>query len=175
MDRRAFLRRTSFAGIALFAGGVAWRRARIVPPSLAALSDELTVLRARTLIGTGAWSPYTVFAHLAQSVRYSMEGYPAMKPAWFRASAGAAAFFAFETAGAMHHGLDEPLPGAPALAQQGDVVTAIDALVAALEGFDAHEGALQPHFAYGLLDKPRYAMAHAMHLHDHLSEIRVDS
>ena len=33
--------------------------------------------------------------------------------------------------------------------------------------FDAHTGVLQPHFAYGALDKPSYTRAHLMHLANH--------
>ncbi|MBX2836205.1 MAG: DUF1569 domain-containing protein, partial [Gammaproteobacteria bacterium] len=32
---------------------------------------------------------------------------------------------------------------------------------------------LRPHFAYGSLDKTQYAIAHAMHEHDHLEEFKV--
>ena len=90
-------------------------------------------------------------------------------------AARATLHFAFETAGAMRHGLDEPIPGAPAISDEGDAAVAISQLIEALQRFDAHDGPLQPHFAYGLLDKQRYLGAHAMHLRNHLSEIRIAS
>ena len=38
---------------------------------------------------------------------------------------------------------------------------------------DQFGGALQPHFAYGALDKKAYATAHAMHVYNHLTEFSV--
>ena len=43
----------------------------------------------------------------------------------------------------------------------------------ALQRFDAHTGALQPHFAYGPLDKPAYIRAHLMHLANHWSLVQI--
>ena len=40
-----------------------------------------------------------------------------------------------------------------------------------LRAFDAHTGALAPHFAYGALDKPDYLRAHLMHLANHWQEM----
>ena len=37
--------------------------------------------------------------------------------------------------------------------------------------FEAHRGALQPHFAYGALNRADYARAHAMHIANHQDEI----
>jgi hypothetical protein len=71
----------------------------------------------------------------------------------------------------MGHALDEPIPGAPAL----DATTALDAAIAralvALRRFEAHAGALKPHFAYGELDKAQYTRAHLMHLANHWTEV----
>ena len=43
----------------------------------------------------------------------------------------------------------------------------------AAQDFAAHTGPLQPHFAYGALDKAQYEQAHAMHLANHLSAFDV--
>jgi Protein of unknown function (DUF1569) len=43
----------------------------------------------------------------------------------------------------------------------------------ALQRFDAHTQALKPHFAYGALSKSDYALAHVMHVNDHLSLVRM--
>jgi Protein of unknown function (DUF1569) len=171
MNRRRFLARSALAAIAVSGVAIGWRRLRLPQHSLVALVDHLQVLRASPLRSSGSWSPYQVFTHLAQSVAYSIDGYPQMKPAWFQHSLGGAAFFAFETAGAMRHGLDQPIPGAPDIATEGDAGSAIDALIQTLQRFDAHNGALQPHFAYGALDKGRYLAAHIMHVRNHLDEI----
>jgi hypothetical protein len=47
------------------------------------------------------------------------------------------------------------------------LAAAVARLVAALDRFEAHTGPLQPHFAYGVLDKAAYTRAHLMHLANH--------
>ena len=53
----------------------------------------------------------------------------------------------------------------------GDRGTGKSTAVRALAAFDAHTGALQPHFAYGALSKPQYLRAHLMHLAHHWTEV----
>jgi len=118
----------------------------------------------------GRWSLAQMLDHAAQSVEYSLTGYPQMKSSLFRNTVGSAAFAWFDARGAMTHGLDEPIPGAPPL--RDELPAAIERLVGALRRFEAHSGALQPHFAYGALDKPQYTRAHLMHLANHWSEVR---
>lgn len=122
---------------------------------------------------TGAWTLPQVLVHLAQSVEFSMVGFPEMKPAIFRATLGRAAFAVFDARGAMSHPLDQPIPGAAALAEERDLPAARARLVAALQAFQSHTGPLQPHFAYGELDPAAYARAHLMHLGQHWSEIQL--
>jgi hypothetical protein len=174
MKRRSFIARSALVIAAVSGGALAWRRAHLAQPSLASLVGELDALRGRRLRSAGAWSPYRVFMHLAQSIHCSIDGYPDLRPAWFRHSLGSAAFFAFETAGAMRHGRDQPIPGAPAIAAEGEAGAAIEALLQSLRRFDQHSGVLQSHFAYGALDRPQYLAAHTMHVRDHLGEILVD-
>jgi hypothetical protein len=133
--------------------------------------DALQALpAART---TGEWPLVAVLDHLAQSVEMSMQGYPASKPEWFQRSLGAAAFGFFKWRGAMTHGLNEPIPGAPALPMQGDWKTGAQRLRQAVLAFRGWQGPLQPHFAYGRLDKAEYALAHAFHVANHQDEIRA--
>lgn len=182
MNRRTFLLGGSAAALAAVAGAATHRALR-APVDLAALQAELAALGSRPLATTAGWSPAQVFVHLAQSIEYSLTGYPALKSPLFRHTAGAAAFQAFATAGVMRHPLTEPIPGAPALAtdsearagSQADPEAAAQAaqaalarLLAALQAFSAHAGPLAPHFAYGALDKDEYTLAHAMHVRDHL-------
>ncbi len=118
---------------------------------------------------TGALSLAQVLEHAAQSVEFSMQGFPAPKSALFQATLGQAAFAVFDARGAMRHGLDEPIPGAPALTLA--LAPAIERLLAALKAFEAWGGPLAPHFAYGALDKPQYTRAHLMHLANHWTEV----
>lgn len=118
---------------------------------------------------SGAWSLSQTLQHLAQGIEYSLAGYPQAKPAWFVATVGAAAHALFDARGAMTHALDEPIPGAAPLDAALPVDTAALRLLRAMDAFDAHAGALAPHFAYGALDKPAYRRAHQMHLANHWS------
>lgn len=118
----------------------------------------------------GAWSLAQVLNHAAQSIEYSLDGFPQSKPAWFRATVGPMAFKVFEWRGAMRHPLDAPIPGAPALAADAPLGASVQRLLAAFDRFERHNGPLQPHFAYGAMAKPAYTRAHLMHLADHWAE-----
>lgn len=129
--------------------------------------DAITAAGAPTPRVTGPWPPEAVLAHLAQSIEMSLTGFPQPRPAWFRATVGPLALAAFRRRGAMRHPLDAPIPGAPALPQDGDWRSAALRLRSAIEAFEAHTGPLAPHFAYGALDKAAYGQAHALHIANH--------
>lgn len=134
--------------------------------------------KAVDALASGAWRatgsfdlPQTLH-HAAQSVEFSLRGFPEMKSSVFRATVGSAAFAVFNARGAMSHSLAEPIPGAPALAPGQALDVAIARLQIALSDFEAHNGPLAPHFAYGALDKPQYTRAHLMHLANHWQELQ---
>ncbi len=129
--------------------------------------------QAGSVTTTGAWPLVAILEHMSQSVEMSLDGFPAPKSALFQSTVGAAAFAVFQWRGRMSHGLAEPIPGAPALTLQGDWKPAAQRLRAALLRFDAHTGALKPHFAYGALSKSDFAQAHVMHIANHQDEIVV--
>ncbi len=133
--------------------------------------QTLEKLRTHPLHTSGAWDLAHVLHHVAQSIEYSLHGFPAPKPAWFRSSIGPMAFAVFSARGQMSHALDEPIPGSPAIAQAQPLPPAIDHLAAALHSFELHQGPLMPHFAYGVLDKAEYTRAHLMHLANHWREV----
>lgn len=139
-------------------------------PTLAAARSTIAALGPRHR-SDGAWSLPQVLNHLAQSVEYSIDGYPELKSALFRSAIGSVAFAVFEARGKMGHALSEPIPGAAALDAQALLEPAKARLLAALQRFEAHEGGLAPHFAYGALDKPQYLRAHLMHLANHWTEV----
>ena len=141
--------------------------------SIDAALQTLAQLKTAAPRMTGAWDLAHVLHHTAQSVEYSMSGFPMLNPAWFRATLGSYAFALFNSRGAMSHDLAEPIPGAPEIAQGQPLIPAVDHAIAALRAFDAYPGALPPHFAYGTLDKPAYARAHLMHLANHWNEAAV--
>lgn len=129
------------------------------------------VERAQQVRMTGAWTIGTVLQHLAQSIEMSMDGYPQPRSAFFQNTAGAGAFAFFKWRGRMQHGLDEPIPGAPALAASTDRTAGAARLRTAIARFQGHQGALKPHFAYGGLGKADYALAHSLHIANHQEEI----
>lgn len=172
VDRRAALARLGM--VIAPAGLTACSDGALVMPAFASIPNALKTLsglKDSAVRSTGAWDLAQVLHHAAQSVEYSLSGFPEPKPAWFRASVGPLAFAVFSARGRMSHSLAEPIPGAPALAPGQPLAAAVDRVVAALRAFDAHTGPLAPHFAYGALDKPAYARAHLMHLADHWQEV----
>ncbi len=113
-----------------------------------------------------------MFNHCAQSIEYSISGYPELKPVWFRSSVGPLAFSVFAARGAMRHPLNEAIPGAAPLNAPATQAQALQRLQQAFADFAAYQGELQPHFAYGSLSHADYAQAHVLHLYNHLSLIR---
>ena len=114
-----------------------------------------------------AWPIAQAVAHCAQSIEYSIAGYPQLRSGLFRATIGPIVKRKFIRANRMSHDIAAPVAGAPAL----DGVAFADAharLVAAIAAFDAHDGALSPHLAYGACTKADYAVLHRLHIEDHL-------
>ena len=146
-------------------------------PKVQSLDDVLRWLdqleRATRVRSTNTWTMRAVLEHLAQSIEMSLDGFPAPKSPLFKATAGSAAFAFFKWRGRMSHGLTEPIPGAPQLAQLEDWQPGAARLRAAVTRFQAHTGALQPHFAYGALSRADFALAHAFHVANHQDDIEV--
>lgn len=157
----------------LLVGGFAWADV----PTVRTLDDALRWLdklaQAREARSTNAWKLGAVLEHLAQSIEMSIDGYPEPKSAWFQKTVGTTAFAYFGWRGQMRHSLTEPIPGAPALVQQEDWKPGANRLRTAITRFQAHSGALRPHFAYGALDKADFALAHALHIANHQDDIVV--
>jgi Protein of unknown function (DUF1569) len=139
-------------------------------PTLAAAMMAIEGL-ARSHKATGEWTLPQTLNHLAQSIEYSIDGFPEMKSALFRGAVGSAAFAVFQARGRMSHSLVEPIPGAPALDAAAPLEPAISRAIGALRRFEVHTGALAPHFAYGALDKAQYTRAHLMHVANHWDEV----
>lgn len=175
MQRRTVLKGAAVGGAVVLGAGF-WALPTGVAPAALTLEgaqQALVALATRELVSLKGWSPSEVFNHCAQSVEYSMDGYPQLKPAWFRHSVGPLAFSVFNARGAMRHPLNEVIPGAAPLVEPASTLAAIVRLQAALVRFAAYSGELQPHFAYGVLSHAEYTQAHVLHLYNHLSLIRV--
>jgi hypothetical protein len=157
-------------------GGFVVSHAATPSPKVQSLDDALRWLdlvdknKPQT---TGQWPLVAVLNHLAQSIEMSLDGFAQPKSAIFQSTVGAAAFSYFKWRAAMSHGLAEPIPGAPTLPMQGDAAPAAQRLRASINRFQAHTGALMPHFAYGQLSRADYALAHSFHIANHQDEINA--
>jgi hypothetical protein len=119
----------------------------------------------------GPWSLGQVLVHCAQSVEFSLTGYPKARGWLVRRVIGPRVMAGFLRRGAMTHDRAAPIPGAPPLGEP-TLAEGIARLRSAIAAFDAHQGPLAPHFAYGEVDKASYEKLHAMHVADHLSVLR---
>lgn len=173
MHRRQFIKYFVVGGsMASMGGGYLWLNADRDQSDLrlSTFLPELQQLSAGVFEKSGDWNPFQVFSHCAQSVEYSMTGFPQRKSALFQQTAGRLAFSVFSARGAMSHDLAEPIPGAPVLDTVGEAFLALNRLTTALRKFEAFDQPLQPHFAFGTLSKSDYELAHVLHIKNHLQE-----
>lgn len=128
---------------------------------------KLEVLeKAQASAATGSWSVAQTVAHCAQSVEFSMTGFP--KPASFivRGLFGPIVMKRFLAKGEMKHDLAAPIPGAPDLGSPS-LTEAAARLRKAIADFRAYSGEFRPHFAYGPVNREQYEALHSMHFGDH--------
>jgi Protein of unknown function (DUF1569) len=138
--------------------------------SLSAAMEELGRLaKPEALAPAAAFSWAQTLVHCAQSIEFSMTGFPEPKSALFQKTAGAAAFKVFSMRGRMSHDLADPIPGAPPLDANTEVAAALARLHQSVAAFQQWKEPLKPHFAYGELSKAEFDQAHAMHLAQHIS------
>ena len=157
------------------AHAVATDRQVVFSTLVQAMQEVKALAGVRSLNSSTEWTFAQTLVHAAQSIEYSMTGFPQPKSSLFQHTVGAAAFAVFDLRGRMSHGLAEPIPGAPALDAATETYQALERLEIAVARFHAWSSALKPHFAYGELSKPAYERAHAMHLANHLSAFSADS
>jgi hypothetical protein len=143
------------------------------PLDLNKLLSFLNTLPVERLVTKGEWDLSQIFNHAAQSIEYSMDGYPQHKPELFKQTIGPLAFQAFAAWGKMIHALSENILGAPRVLAAQQPRQALLRLEQSITRFDQYSGDLQPHFAYGQLSKQEYALAHVLHLNNHFEEIRL--
>jgi hypothetical protein len=174
--RRFTLRRLGLGAVVVGVPAL-WWAGKPAPLKLQAFDSTASALRTLEALkgqpahSTGAWDLAHVLHHAAQSIEYSMQGFPQPKPAWFRSTVGPLAATVFSARGRMSHGLAEPIPGAPDIAQGQPLPAAVDRAIAALQAFEQYADPLRPHFAYGELNKDDYRRAHLMHFANHWQEV----
>ena len=118
----------------------------------------------------GKWSLYKTLHHAAQSIEFSLQGYPAYKPVLFKRTVGKLALHIFLTRGAMRHDIAAPIPEAPPIEETGDARQGFLRLESAVSAFQRHTGDFAEHFAYGKLSKSQYDAVQALHITNHLNE-----
>lgn len=131
---------------------------------------RLEFLDLGTIESSGDWGLGRTFSHLAQGVEFSITGYPEELPRLIQMTAGKFAFTLFKFRGRMSHTLDAEIPGE--LIADVTAADGVDRLCRALEEFRDHDGGRRPHYAYGPLAKDQFALAHLLHIEDHLQEVR---
>lgn len=109
--------------------------------------------------------------HAAQSIGYSMTGYPKLSPIGLRSTLGRAVKHVFLRRGAMRHNLSAPVLGAPVLDPRMPDAQAVAALRLVVDRFTDFDGPLQPHPTYGPCSKEQVARLQTMHLREHLPGI----
>ncbi|MFK8030422.1 MAG: DUF1569 domain-containing protein [Gammaproteobacteria bacterium] len=175
MNRRQALKILGATGLVGVGGGAFWlNRTRTYPELAVDLTlERLGNLNPEALSSSGSWSVARVFNHLAQSIEFSISGYPEMKSAAFQNTVGSLAFSVFQARGNMNHGLDEAIPGEVVDPMATSSKEALQRLIEAIQTFENFEGDLKPHFAYGELSKEQYSLAHVMHINNHWQEFSV--
>lgn len=174
MERRKFLKVSSIGALSVgIVGSSFWL---LIEEHQGELSIDSSLrllgkLDASHIQSIGQWNIAQIFTHCAQSVEFSMLGFPEHKSRVFKATVGAVAFSAFNAKGKMTHNLSEAIPGADALNIQADVHVAKHRFEQAMIKFKKFDGEVKEHFAYGKLNKLDYERAHAMHFNNHLVEI----
>ncbi|PCJ32887.1 MAG: hypothetical protein COA99_16185 [Moraxellaceae bacterium] len=177
MSRKSFLRLT--AGVAVTAAvgtsltgcGAAEGR-QLTFSTIDEVLSELDLMEANvdTVIMDQPYSLYKALTHMAQSLEYSMTGYPKLDSPVVR-SVKKIGFLAFKSQGYMTHDLAAPVPDAPAISDEGPLDAAFLRLRNACNDFQVHTGALHPHFSYGVLNRDDWELAHSFHCANHFSKL----
>lgn len=175
MNRRNSIKVIAAGGLVVGVGGYRWLTKSREHPALAVdvAVAQLKSIDLTKVETTGAWEASRTFEHLAQSIEFSMAGFPEMKSELFRKTAGQLAFAVFQARGRMSHGLDTEIPGEVVAPSSPDPELSRARLIGSLEQFDTFDGILKPHFAYGSLSKSDYALAHVMHINNHMEEFTL--
>ncbi len=127
------------------------------------------IRKAKALDLESNWTLYQNLVHCAQSIEFSLTGYPENRPKIIQLTIGRLVFHQFETQGYMLHDRNHPIPGAAVIEPDGSLDQAYGRLTKAIEDFENFDQPLHPHFTYGKLTKSQYSHAHCMHLADHFA------
>lgn len=170
-----FLELSFTVGVVMAVGGAVRSKARRELGELGQL--ELALQRAESCAGganAGGWSLPQALAHCAQAIEFSMAGFPRARSRIFQNALGRVAKRRFLRRGVMVHNREVGIPGAPVVPPTLTRDDALALLRRAVAAFEAFEGELAPHFAYGPTTRGEYEELHALHIDDHLSAFAPD-
>jgi hypothetical protein len=130
---------------------------------------------ASTSVAASTWTLPQMLEHCAQSIEYSMFGFPKHKNRVFKKTIGKFVKNRFLKKGAMSHNLHAAIPGASTLSSQLSIQDSCSRLLTAIKTFRGFTAPLSEHFAYGPLAKEEYEAMHAMHIANHLKNVDFKS
>ncbi|MCE9599651.1 MAG: DUF1569 domain-containing protein [Spirochaetia bacterium] len=177
INRRLFLKRTGRTVLLVTASGAIISTANCSEnlaqslrfSNLDEASKALDRLETSQTDTHGPWNVPQILVHLAQSIEYSLTGYPENKSVIIRKTIGRLVLSRFLSQGYMTHNLSAPIPGAPPLDPNVSVQDGIKRLRKAIVDFRAFQDELKIHFVYDKVTHDEYERVHAMHIANHLS------
>lgn len=176
MSRKSFLKLTAGVAVASTVGttltGCGASGRQLMFSSIDEVLAELDLMEANldTLVMDQPFSLFQALTHMAQSMEYSMTGYPQLDSP-FTQSIKKIGFGVFKSQGFMSHNLGAPVPGAPEIPEEGSLEDAFLRLRNACGDFQNYTGALHPHFSYGTLSYEDWELAHSFHCANHFSNL----
>lgn len=117
------------------------------------------------------WSMYHTLVHCAETIEYSMNGYPEMKPAFLRATVGKLAIKKFLRQGYMKHSLVADVAGGRKIKEDGSFEEGKNILLSMIDEFLNYKGKFAPHLLFGNLSREEYDQYFVLHIQDHFSEL----
>lgn len=122
---------------------------------------------------SGTWSLGKILVHCAQSIEYSITGYPDNKPAFIRKTIGKIILNKFMGQGYMSHGTNEPVAGAPEISNTVSDKEGFARLRKAIADFQNFKGETKIHLMFDAMSKEEYDKYHSMHIANHLSMVAL--
>ena len=136
---------------------------------------DLDKLEQSNITTSGNWSLYQILSHLSNSIEFSMTQYPHLLPLAVRRTVGKRGLKALLKNQEMQPGVQNP--AAPQSREESDrshEVQAFSALRKAIADFQAYDGPLAEHPAFGTVSKDEFEKVHAYHCALHLSFATID-
>jgi hypothetical protein len=137
------------------------------------LAEVERLEKSKEILTTGAWDVSQIMQHCAQSIDFSLTGFPIVKPYLFRKTIGKLVSSYFLSKGTMSHNLNDPIPGAPELVSSTDFKKGLAILKKSIHSFWEYKGELKMHFVYGEASREDYEKFHAMHIANHFSALQI--